>query len=176
MLQRLNSLADDDITDEKFQIDEQKRKMAYAIDAAGKEQRIRTLKEEYFYWKESTRHYVEESNNETAKRKLAHLEASENEFLNGSESSIKRKIEELRQISWDGKKKNLEYLIGVYFFYYEKDDSEYKDVKKIKQLREKGDAAIERRSAEELLNVIYLMYDLWLHKEFDEPLKGTGLS
>ncbi len=176
MLQRLNTLADDDITDEKYQIDEQKRKMAFAIDAAGKEQRIRTLKEEYFAWKESTRHFIAETNNEAAKRRIANLEASENEFLNGSESSIKRKIEEVRQISWDTRKKNLEYLIGIYFFYYEKEDSEYSDVKKIKQLREKGDAAIERKSAEELLNVIYIMYDLWLHKEFDEPLKGTGLS
>ena len=176
MQNRLDILTVDDLTDEKFQIDEQKRKMAYAIDVAGKEQRLRTLKEDYFSWKETTEHYIENSNNESLKRKFKQIEAAENDFLSGSEAAIKRKIEEIRQISWDTRKKDIEYLIGIFYYYSTKEDAEYSDIKKIKLLKERGDAAIERRSAEELLNIIYLMYDLWLNKEFDEPLKGTGLS
>jgi len=35
---------------------------------------------------------------------------------------------------------------------------------------------LQRKSTEELLAIIYQMYDLLINKETEEPLKGTGLS
>ncbi len=82
----------------------------------------------------------------------------------------------MRQLSWDIRKKDLDYLAGLYMLYVIRDPEDYKDQYKIKQLIERGDAALQRKSPEELLAIIYQMYDLLINKETEEPLKGTGLA
>ncbi len=176
ILKRLRMLKEDDVTDEKFKLEEQKRRMALSIDLAGKDNRIRELREEYFVWKASTAHYLSKGDNESLQRKFGQITRDENEFLVGSEAIIKRRIEEMRQLSWDIRKKDFDYLAGLYMHYAMRDIEDYKDQNKIKQLLERGDAALQRRSPEELLAVIYQMYDLLIDKETEEPLKGTGLS
>lgn len=173
---KLKTMNDDDVTDEKYQLDDQKRKLAYIIDAAGKEDRLRETKEEYFGWKSSTEYYLQRVNNESLLKRFHQITSSETEFLNGSETVIKRKTDELRSLTWDIRKKDLDYVTNLFLYYSFKDDAEYKDPKRIKQLKERGDGAIERKSCEELLNVVYQMYELLIDKGLDEPLKGTGLA
>ncbi len=173
---RLRLLKEDDVTDEKYKLEEQKRRMALSIDIAGKDNRIRELREDYFGWKASTVHYLSKVDNEALQRKFGQITRDENEFLGGSEAIIKRRIEEMRQLSWDIRKKDLDYLAGLYMLYVIRDPEDYKDQYKIKQLIERGDAALQRKSPEELLAIIYQMYDLLINKETEEPLKGTGLA
>ena len=173
---RLKQIKEDDVTDEKYQLDEQKRRLAQVVDASGKDNRVRELKEDYFAWKSSTEYYLEQIKNEVLNRKFQQIIAAENDFLNGSEASIKRKTEELRSLTWEIRKKDLEYVTGIFLYYAFKEDAAYKDPKRVKQLKERGDAALERKSVEELLNIVYQMYELLIDKQLDEPLKGTGLS
>lgn len=173
---KLKSIKADDVTDEKYQLDEQKRRLAYIVDASGKDSRIREVKEDYYEWKSSTEHYLQQVNNDILNKRYQQIITAENDFLHGSEASIKRKTKELQNLTWEIRKKDFEYVTALYIYYSLKEDAAYKDVNKIKQLKQRGDAAIERKSAEELLSIIYQMYDLLIDKEFDEPLKGTGLS
>lgn len=173
---RLKQIKEDDVTDEKYQLDEQKRRLAQVVDASGKDNRVRELKEDYFAWKSSTEYYLEQIKNEVLNRKFQQIIAAETDFLNGSEASIKRKTEELRSLTWEIRKKDLEYVTGIFLYYAFKEDAAYKDPKRVKQLKERGDAAIERKSVDELLNLVYQMYELLIDKQLDEPLKGTGLS
>jgi len=174
---RLRTMKHDDVTDEKYQLDEQKRKLAYIVEASGKDHRVRELKEDYFGWKSSTEHYLNQIGNEALKKRFGQITAVENDLLNeGSESAIKKKTEELKALTWDIRRRDMEYVTHLFLYYSFKDDAAYRDTNRIKQLKERGDAAIERKSVEELLNVVYQMYDLLIDKELDEPLKGTGLS
>jgi len=176
ILKRLRLLKEDDVTDEKYKLEEQKRRMALSIDMAGKDNRIRELREDYFGWKASTAHYLSRVDNEALLRKFGQITRDENEFLSGSEAIIKRRIEEMRQLSWDIRKKDIDYLAGLYMLYVIRDPEDYKDQNRLKLLIERGDAALQRKSTEELLAIIYQMYDLLINKETEEPLKGTGLS
>ena len=176
MLRRLRTLKEDDVTDEKFMLEEQKRRMALIVDIAGKDNRTRQLRERYFSWKASTTEFLQESGTEVLHRKMAQITKDEVEFLAGSESTLKRKIDELSQLTWDIRKRSFDYMASLYMHYAMLDERAYSDPRKIKQLMERGEAALQRRSAEELLAVVSQMYELLIDKEKDEPMKGTGLA
>ncbi len=176
MLIRLRSLKEDDVTDDKFKIEEQKRRLAQIVDGTGMDNRLRALKEDYFGWKDTTAYYIQQSTNESLQRKFDQLTRDEANFMGGSPAVIKRKTEEMQQLSWDLRKRDPAYVTRLYLSYAMRDKSEYSDPKKFTQLTERGEAALARRSVEELLAIIYQMYELLIDKERDEQLKGTGLS
>jgi molecular chaperone DnaK len=173
---RLNYLASDDVTDEKFQLEDQKRKIATIIDGAGKDNRVREIRERYFERKEIAAYFVGQLQNEHFKKRFTQITQDENEVLNGSESAIKRKIDELDHLNWDMRKRDLSYLSGVFMYYSMRPDADYRDPSRAAQLKQRGESAIERKSADELLNILYALYDMLIDKGEDEPLKGTGLG
>jgi molecular chaperone DnaK len=175
MSDRLRRMKEDDVTDERYQIEEQKRKISAVVDAAGKDSRVRELKEDYFDWKAITAQYIGNSNKESLKQRFDRLVADENDFLNGSEQVIRNKTDQLRDITWELRKKDLDYVAGIFIYYAHKDLKEYKDPHRIKQLIERGDGSLERKNVEELLAVIYQMYELLINKKEQESIKGTGL-
>ncbi|HSC40490.1 MAG TPA: hypothetical protein VLD19_21555, partial [Chitinophagaceae bacterium] len=61
-------------------------------------------------------------------------------------------------------------------YYAMKPDEEYKDIKKVQQLKKRGDEALERKIPEEILGVTHQLYDQLIDKDRDEMMKGTGLS
>ena len=176
MQKRLRLISHDDVTDEKYQLEEQKRKLAFTVENLGRDNRIRKLKEEYYDWKDAVQQFITEAKNEVMQKRLDQLAANETAFLNGSEAAVKRKIDDLRNIHWELRRKDLNFIAGVYLYYAMKEESEYSDIKRFRMLKERGDGALERKSVEELLSIIHQMYALLIDKEYDEPMKGTGLS
>jgi molecular chaperone DnaK len=176
IMHRLASLASDDVTDEKFQLEDQKRKIAAIIDSAGKDNRVRELREAYFERKEVAAYYVDQLQNDGFQKRFAQIISDENDVLNGSESAIKRKTDELGQLHWDMRKRDLSYLSGIFMYYSMRPDADYRDPAKAALLKQRGDGAIERKSPDELLNILYALYDMLIDKGEDEPLKGTGLG
>lgn len=174
--ERLKHIKEDDVTDEKYMIEEQKRKTALLVDTAGKDSRLRELRESYYDWKSSTQHYLDKAGSEALRQKFAKIAREEKDFLTGSEAAIKRKIEDLRELTWDIRKRDLDYLAGLYMYYVMKGPEAYKEPALVQQLVERGDKALERKSAEELLSVINRLYDQLIDKHEDEQLKGTGLA
>ncbi|MBN9297287.1 MAG: Hsp70 family protein [Filimonas sp.] len=177
MKKRLRYLPADDVTDEKYQLEDQKRKLSLQIDMLGKDNRVREIREEYYGRKEAAEYYLREhAGKEDYAKRFQHIISNEGEFLNGSEATIRRKCEELSQLVWDMKKRNFDYIVGVFTYYAMKEDHAYNNPAKAKQLKERGDAAITRRSGEELLSIVSQLYHILIDKDTDEPLKGTGLG
>ena len=57
-----------------------------------------------------------------------------------------------------------------------KPDEEYKDLKRVAALKKRGDEALERKVPEEILGIVYQLYELLINKDDDEALKGTGIN
>lgn len=177
VLQRkLRGLSADDVTDVKYQLDDQKRKLAQVVDAAERGDKILELKEEYFEKKESYQYMLEQSNDVTLKKRFEAISREENEWINQCSTQFLRlKITEMDRLIWNIRKRSLGYLTSLYLYYAMKPDNAYSDVKQIKMLKARGDEALERKNPDEILSVIYRMYDLLIDKNDDEMIKGTGL-
>ncbi len=173
---RLMHISADDVTDEKYKLDEQKRKLAATINAVSKDSRLRQLQEDYFGWKAHTQSILSTHGSEALNIRFKNLVRDEAEFLKGSEAIIRRKIDDMRQLTWDIRKHDPQYVAGLYLHYALKDPVEYTDEEMAKQLVTRGDAALERGNVAELLEVIYRLYDLLIDKDEDEAMKGTGLA
>jgi molecular chaperone DnaK len=173
---RLMNLSGDDVTDEKYKLDEQKRKLAATIDTVSKDTRLRQLQEDYFEWKSHTQSILSAHGSEALNVRFKNLVRDEAEFLKGSEAIIRRKIDDMRQLTWDIRKHDPQYVAGLYLHYALKDPVEYTDEEMAQQLITRGDAALERGNMAELLEVIYRLYDLLIDKDEDETMKGTGLA
>ncbi len=175
--EQLTKLSADDVTDRKYQLDEEKRKLALVIDSSGKEQRIIQLKEDYYNTRLHCRHYLDQVNIPALQKRYDEITADENEWLTADSSGfIKRKITELNMLSWDIQRKDPAFVTQIYLYYAMKPDEEYKDVQKVKALRTRGDEALQRKNADEIVAIVYQLYDQLINKEDDEVLKGTGLS
>jgi len=176
ILKKLSKLKADDVTDVKYQLDEEKRKLAQLVDAAGKDDRILELKEDYYAAKESCLYYLNEANNAILLKRFEQVTSGENEWLTAdSAATIKRKVAELSNLSWEIRRKDISYVIYLYMYYATKDNAAYKDAKKAEQLKKRGDEALERKNPDEILAIIYQLYDMLIDKDHDEMIKGTGL-
>jgi molecular chaperone DnaK len=176
---KLRKLKTDDVTDIKYQLDEEKRKLAQVIDTSGKEDRLIELKEDYFESKDSCYYYLNQGGDAAAflMKRFNEITATESEWLNADSTTIiKRKIGELNQLSWDIRRKDISHVTHIYMYYATKENAEYKDPKKAEQLKARGDAALERKNVDEILSIIYQLYEILIDKDNDEVLKGTGLK
>jgi len=177
MLNRLKKLRPDDVTDTKYQLDDEKRRLAEIIDRSGKDQRMVELKEEYYLSKSSCQYYLSLANNPALQKRFDDCVRDEHEWLAYNSSGfIKRKIHELNHLSWDIRRKDIASVTHLYLYYAMKPDEEYKDLKKLAVLKKRGDEALERKVPEEILGIIHQMYELLINKDDDEMLKGTGIN
>ncbi|MDO6432062.1 Hsp70 family protein [Flavitalea sp. BT771] len=173
---KIRGLSADDVTDVKYQLDDQKRKLAQVVAEAERGDRMLELKEEYFEKKESYQYMLQQSNDIALKHRFEAISKEENEWINQcSTQFLRMKIHEMDRLIWNVKRKDVGYLTSLYLHYAMKPDNAYSDVKQIKALKARGDEALERKNPDEIASVIYRMYDLLIDKDDDEVIKGTGL-
>jgi len=177
VLQRkIRSLKTDDVTDVKYQLDDQKRKLAQVVAAAERGDRMLELKEEYFDKKMNYEFLLQQSGDDALKKRLDAISMEENEWINQCSSQFLRlKINEMDRLIWNIRKRDIGYVTSLYLHYVMKPDNAYSDVRQIKILKARGDEALQRKNIDEILSVIYRMYDLLIDKDDDEMIKGTGL-
>jgi len=174
---KLAMLTEDDVTDVKYQLDDQKRKLALIIDTNNKDQRNLQLKEHYFGLKQYCAMLLAQGppNAELSKRYNV-ITANEQEWLAVDSSSyLKRKIDELDYLHWQIRRRDVDYMISVYLHYAMKPDGEYKDARLAKELKKRGDDALTRKNLEEITSIVYKLYDQLIKKDEDNLLGGTGL-
>ena len=82
MRRKLNKISDDDVTDTKYQLDDQKRRLARVIEQAERGGRVLTLKEEYYSKKERYREMLEQTGNQELMKRLEGMNADEKEWIN----------------------------------------------------------------------------------------------
>ena len=173
---KLKVLGSNDVTDVKFQLDDQKRKIAQVVETTARGETKNLLREQYFARKEAYRELLTASNQPELLKKFDQLSAEENEWIQTASTQFLRvKIKEMDQLTWEVRKKDIGYVSWLYTVYAMKPLEEYSNPKEIKALRSRGDEALTRKNADEIIAIIQRMYELLINKNDGESIKGTGL-
>ncbi|HVU57431.1 MAG TPA: Hsp70 family protein [Puia sp.] len=176
MQEKLRSIGPKDVTDVKFQLDDQKRKIAQTIESVAKGETQTLLREEYFEKKEYYRELLTASGQPELLRKFDEMNAQETEWINTASTQFLRvRIKEMDRLVWEVRRKDLHYVTWLYTVYAMKPLEAFSNPKEIKALRARGDEALTRKNIDEILTIIYRMYDLLIDKNDGETIKGTGL-
>ncbi|WP_276480255.1 Hsp70 family protein [Paraflavitalea pollutisoli] len=176
ILRKLRQLTADDVTDTKYQLDDQKRRLAQAIATVEKGDKLLELKEEYYEKRDMYRLLLLQTDNKELQQRLEGLHAAESAWINNcSTQFLKLKINELDRLTWEVRKKDIGYVTSLYMYYTTKPNEEYSNQAEIRSLKKRGDEALTRQNTHELLSIIYRMYELLIDKDQDEAIKGTGL-
>ena len=177
MQRKLRAISTDDVTDTKYQLDDQKRRLALTIDSTAKDDRMLAMKEEYYEKKEHYRSYLDGVNDPELLKRFDAIGASEHEWINNcSTQFLRMKIDQMHHLTWNVRKKDISYVTSLYLYYAMKPNEEYDNIKEIKALKLRGDDALGRKNVDELLSIVYRMYDLLIDKNRDEMIQGTGLK
>ncbi|MBO9198678.1 MULTISPECIES: Hsp70 family protein [Niastella] len=174
--EKLKRLSQDDVTDTKYQLDDQKRRLSQIIDTAEKGDRMLELKEEYYEKREGYRQMLQQIGDNDQLARLDKMNAEEATWLNNcSTQYLRLKISEMDRLSWNIRKRDISYVTSLYMYYAMKPDDAYSNLNEIKLLKARGNEALGRKNVDEILSIVYRMYELLIDKNQEESIKGTGL-
>ncbi len=178
MERQLRNLKEDDVTDLKYQVEEKKRRLSRAIDSKDKSSAIAFVKEEYFREKEECQYWIGQSASPSLQSRFEKLVQKENDYVNaGSSFVLRNKIDELRQLSWEVRKKDPSVLMGAFHYYATQPMGDFRDQHQAKKFIEIGEKAIERKNYDELYVALMQLYII--HPDSDRrknPFSGTGIG
>jgi len=178
LLHRLSDLSADDVTDEKYQLEEKKRKLAQQLDASGKDQKMLGVVEDYYAEKAFCEYLLQDVDDTIRLQKLQAITARESEYINAqSYYAVKAKTEEIRKLGWEVRRNQSHVWIELYHYYAAHSIDMFKDEKQAKHFIEIGEKALERQNYEELKVATYGLYNLLPDERRDaERIKGTGIG
>ncbi|MFY7938845.1 MAG: Hsp70 family protein [Flavobacterium sp.] len=178
MQARVRTLKADDVTDEKYQIEERKRRIAATLDSSEQSSRLAGIKESYFAEKSTCEALLAEKGTEKLRLRFENIIAKEKEFMSAQSAFIVRgKTEELRSLSWEIQKQDPMMWVSLFHHYSSLPLELYKDTKKMKKYIEVGEKALERQNYEELKIAVYGLYDLLPDDEKGkQDFSATGIG
>lgn len=155
-----NSLTSDDVTDKKFQFEENKRKIAQEIDDATRDKRISILKIKYNEDKEWCKKLVDENGNDHDHKIFGEIVGREQVFLNSiTPVKIMEAIEELLDLGSNILWRTPEFLIGRFKRLIEKPQL-FNDQEQAKSLIEAGNMAITNKNFDRLREINFGLISL----------------
>lgn len=155
-----NSLTSDDVTDKKFQFEDNKRKIAQEIDDATRDKRISILKVNYSENKEWCQKIVDENGNDHDHKIFGEIVGREQVFLNSIiPIKIKEAIEELLDLGSSILWRTPEFLIGRFNRLLEKPQL-FNDQEQAKSLIEAGNMAIASKNYDRLREINFGLISL----------------
>lgn len=135
-------LADDDVTDLKYQLDDQKRELAQKIDSAVKEKQTAVLIEKYQEIKYRYAELIREAESDQDRKILDNIVDLEPTFVNPpSVLKLKAKIEEIQNLYYSLLWKQPQFLINLFNSIVE-EENDYTDPAEAQNLIEEGQIAI----------------------------------
>lgn len=168
------NLANDDVTDKRYQLEDKKRKIAQEIDAATKHKRLQKVKEHYQETKAECKRLLDESGNDHERKTFNDIISQEEAFFaTNSPIKIQEKSDELHsiihQINW----RTPDFLTKV-FNWLKAEQPKMNDQTQAKSLIDAGRFAVESQNWDRLKEVNYDLIDL-LRKE-DKPKFGPKIG
>ena len=155
-----NSLTSDDVTDKKFQFEDNKRKIAQEIDDATRDKRISILKIKYNEDKEWCKKLVDENGNDHDHKIFGEIVDREQVFLNSiTPVKIMEAIEELLDLGSNILWRTPEFLIGRFKRLIEKPQL-FNDQEQAKSLIEAGNMAITNKNFDRLREINFGLISL----------------
>jgi molecular chaperone DnaK len=181
LITKAHSLDDDDVTDEKYNIEKQKQKLSIALDMYLNNHQSLELREEYFKLKQEIETFLKQNDRELLNKRFQSIRQNDNVWLQGSTIIIRRKLGEMRRLLFDLKKSDFDWVLQLYLQYtLSVDDSEYADLGKAKMLKEQATTIIAQRDAQSLMTIISLLSSLEIDQNVERPkqetfIHGTGI-
>ena len=174
---QLNLLRDNDMSDQKYQIEEQKRRLAQSLDLSLQNTRIESVKTDYFEARNDTEFYLKKFPNASLQQRYDKIISEERAYLDEGDSSVIRtKIEELHTLAWEIKQRDPQYVAGLFHYYAMLPDNEYTDSRKATMLKEMGEKALGRQNYDEVLSVVYNLYAIFPKDKKDGQSGFVGLG
>ena len=170
-------MSDDDSTDDRFKIEDQKRKIAQEMFAATASKRLDIAKAEYSETKDSVAELVADSGNDREKHLLAEIIAREQVFMKSTNpDKINSFTSELSSLQFQILARMPKFLIGMFEHLVDKRAS-MNDQIQAKQLIDNGKRLIANESWEDLRIVNARLWELMPSQEqkSDEMRSYTGI-
>lgn len=177
LLERANGMSEDDVTDAKFQLDDQKRKLAQELSNLTQEQEISDVKIEFFDAKRNCRELVDEYGTDLEKSSLETILSTEKEVLRTNHRHrIKAATERFYDLSHKIRWRTPSYLSFLFYHYYGNRGNEYNDVEEAQKWIQQGELAIADEDVPKIQVAINKLYDLLPHDKKKSFGRGTGIG
>ena len=153
LVEGVSLLTDDDVTDKKYQFEDNKRKIAQEIDNATKDKRIAVLKIKYNEDKEWCKQIVVENGNDHDQKLFSDIVGREQSFLNSiTPVKIMEAIEELTDLGANILWRTPSFLENRFKRLIEKPQL-FNDQEQAKSLIESGNSAITNKNYDRLREI-----------------------
>ena len=160
------TLSKDDVTDEKYRIQDEKRKCAKIIHQLTKNKKLTYAQMEYTEARDYCKSYVEQRGEPIHKEEYESLRGMEKSILSSANiariNKLKERFDDLR---YNIQKHTPEFAISVFHYYSNPDHYKEKHQKEVKRLVALGDKALEKQNYTELMSVNHALYALYPNKE-----------
>ncbi|MEO1436592.1 MAG: hypothetical protein AAFV80_13725, partial [Bacteroidota bacterium] len=176
---RIGKLGKDDVTDEKFQLEDTKRKIAQQIDLLTGDKRLNSVKMDFIYTRKVVASWIEsdwvEPNDVTSFEKI--VEQEKNLLASNNILRIEEQTKKLNQIWGRIRWRDPEHVKELFYYFMEQFDR-FSDRNRGKNLIQEGEKAVEEQKWDRLRSIVN---DLWLllpeSKKGGEPFEGgTGIG
>ncbi len=171
-----NDLSSDDVTDNKYQYEDKKRKLSTELDALTRNRHLSVLLKDYYEWRDAVNFLASEHANDSEKATLKQINDSEPHLIASSSTiALKDVTKKMRhmyhRIAW----RVPERLVGTFKYYAVMLYDAYPDKRKADKIIADGENAIGRKSYEELRFSIGQL-DAMLPEDKKADLNGTGIG
>ncbi len=179
LYERVMQLKDDDLSDSKYQLEEQKRKLAQDIYGSESNPKLIEAKEEYYSWRGTLNFWFESYTDIPANYKEEHDVLKEREAAAFAANTffqidglLKTQMRLINKVILHSPT-----LLSFYFsIYASKPEHEYSDYKRAKAVIEQGERALARQNYDELRGILMQLFGLANHLVSIDKISGTGLS
>jgi molecular chaperone DnaK len=155
-----DALMDDDVTDQRYQLEDRIRKLNQQLDVATKDKRIQAARQEYADTLEWCRNVITQGGNDHERRALDHIIADERVFLSSENPArIREKVEELNRLGYTVLFRTPAYLHRM-FTDLSGQASRMNDQAQAKNLIAAGQFAIEHGNWDRLREVNFALVEL----------------
>ncbi len=177
LLTQIKGMAQDDVTDSRYQLDDRKRKLARELSETTQDQALENSKLQYFDYKRYSKYYIDKYGTVTEQQNFNRLLEQEREVLRvGSAARIDDLSDRLLSLSWDVRWRTLEFLSALFSQNFSQRLSEYPDQNRARSLITEGNSALARGDVFGLQSVIRRLYDMLPPERKGSFQFGTGIG
>ena len=160
LISECGALASDDVTDDRFKLEDKKRRVAQEVFELTSSKRLDAAKGAYTEAKQEVSSLVQENGNDREKHQLRELLALEQTFINSTNPErIETVIRDLERIRWQILMRLPDFLIGMFNHLLER-RATMNDQVQAKQLLESGKRLIANEAWDDLRQVSGRLWEL----------------
>ncbi len=172
---RVLELSIDDVTDIKYQIDNEKNRIAQKVNIAIQRRQADVLLEEYIEARRRCEVLIDDCGTETNKEHLAEIVVAEQQYIEPpSPPHLKAKIGELNNLYYSVLWRQPPFLTNEFNWIVEQEKLSDSDT--VQRLIEQGQVAIIDGDFDSLRNIIFRLYDLMPKEKRQRRQTKTGIG